>query len=187
MRASQLPLCPALRGQVSIVPRRRSLFRMGVCSSPACLAWAVASQMFNIRLSKQMILVTSMNSEMTAGVSWVLERERRALERDAIKIYSLMGVFITFIWNTTQILIWGLGNKLLISYFNVINIVGKKVCRKHRTQPVCYFKDAKSHGFKEFTLPMLIQKWRKREWEGVQIWTGKHLHQNWLWNNLSFW
>lgn len=36
-----------------------------------------------------MILVTSMNSEMTACVSWVLERERRAVEKDAIKIYSL--------------------------------------------------------------------------------------------------
>lgn len=85
--------------------------------------------------------------------------------------------FITFIWNTTQIFIRGLVNKLLISFFSVINMVVKKVCRKYRIQPMCYFKDAKSRGCplpsKNSPLLCWSKSRRKTDWNGV-------LHLNWL-------
>lgn len=146
--------------------------------------------MFNICLNIQMILVTSVNSEMTACVSWVLERERRALEKDEKKIFFNGWYFITFIWNTTQIFIWGLVNKLLISFCSV-NIVIKKVCRKHRIQSACYLKMPRVMAVlcllrihPSYVDPKVEEKITGK---GYYIWTGKHLHQKWLWNNQSFW
>lgn len=126
MRASEFTLRPALGSRVSIVRRRRSLFRLRRCSSRACLAWAIASEMFNVLLYVHMILVTKVNSEMTTCVSWVLGEGRRALENDAVKIESLIEYFITFIWNTAHVYIRFV-NKISISFCSFIKIVVKRL------------------------------------------------------------